>query len=465
MALRPTNSDSEPGTAGAPGTSGVSPTADAGARVPEGEPGPVERRAPFSDNPLVGARGQRTQQRILDAALRVFGEEGYHQCGIDRITKVAGCSRASFYQYFAGKEDVFRHLVGQVGRQLTASIEVLGPLTADQEGWQALRSWVDRYADIYERFEPVFQVFQAAVESDEAVAGSSVRAGERNVAGIRSRLDTTTLPPRQLDPVIALLLECVPRMFVDVASIHQVAPGAYPPDRVRDALADVMHRSLFGLQADVNVHPPGPPPPALEFGPVMREALRHDSADPELNAAGRRTLQALMEAGRDVFVARGYHRTRINDVVAAAGVSHGAFYRYFESKDQFAHLLAVQAIRRVSTALTDLPPDAGLDVSANRAALRKWLRRYNSLQAGEALMIRVWADAALQDQRLRHDSAAALDWGRRRMVRFLAPRDFGDVETEALLMVALLGAFGSRERSNALVDAAAHIVDQGFFGR
>jgi len=31
-------------------------------------PGPVARRAPFSNNPTVGARGQRTQQRILDAA-------------------------------------------------------------------------------------------------------------------------------------------------------------------------------------------------------------------------------------------------------------------------------------------------------------------------------------------------------------------------------------------------------------
>lgn len=460
MALRPTNSDSEPRAA------------DGGTRPVEGDPGPVERRAPFSDNPLVGARGQRTQQRILDAALRVFGEEGYHQCGIDRITKVAGCSRASFYQYFAGKEDVFRHLVGQVGRQLNASIEVLGPLTADAGGWQAIRSWIDRYADIYERFEPVFQVFQAAIESDEAVAGSSLRASERNVAGIRSRLDTAALPPRQLDPVIALLLEILPRMFVDVTAIHQAAPDAYPDDRVRDALADVFHRSLFGLKADVNVHPPGPPPPALEFGPVMREALRRDSAGgtdspdaPDLNAAGRRTLQALMEAGRDVFVARGYHRTRINDVVAAAGVSHGAFYRYFQSKDQFAHLLAIQGIRRVSTALTDLPTDGGIDVNAGRAALRKWLRRYNSLQASEALMIRVWADAALHDHSLRNDSAAALDWGRRRMSAFLAPRDFGDVETDALLMVALLGVFGSRERSPAMVDAAAHIIEQGFFGR
>jgi len=453
MALRPTNSDSEP----------ITP--DSGTRPPEGEPGPVERRAPFSDNPLVGARGQRTQQRILDAALKVFGEDGYHQCGIDRITKVAGCSRASFYQYFAGKEDVFRHLVGQVGRQLNASIEVLGPLTADVGGWQAIRSWIDRYADIYDRFEPVFQVFQAAVESDEAVAGSSVRNNERNVAGIRSRLDTATLPPRQLDPVIALLLECLPRMFVDVSTIHLVSPDAYPDERVRDALADVVHRTLFGLRADVNVHPPGPPPPTLEFGPIMRKALRSDTDEPDLNAAGRRTLQALMEAGRDVFVARGYHRTRINDVVAAAGVSHGAFYRYFESKDQFAHLLAVQAILRVSTALTEIPDEGVLDITAGRTALRKWLRRYNTLQAPEALMIRVWVDAALQDQSLRTDSAAAFDWGRRRMTHFLRTRDFGDVETEALIMVALLSVFGSLDRSPAEVDAAAHIFERGFLGR
>ena len=49
----------------------------------------VVRRAPFSDNPRVGARGQRTQQRIVDAALRVFGEDGYHQCGVARITELA----------------------------------------------------------------------------------------------------------------------------------------------------------------------------------------------------------------------------------------------------------------------------------------------------------------------------------------------------------------------------------------
>ena len=54
-------------------------------------------------------------------------------------------------------------------------------------------------------------------------------------------------------------------------------------------------------------------------------------------------------------------------------------------------------------------------------------------------MIRVWADAELADATFRSDSAAALDWGRRRMARFLRPRGFGDVDSEAVVTVALLG--------------------------
>ncbi len=435
-------------------------------RPPGAEPSSAIRRAPFSDNPEVGARGQRTRQRILDAALRVFGEEGYHQCGIDRITRVAGCSRPTFYQYFAGKEDVFRELAGLVARQSSASIEALGPLTADADGWAALRGWVARYADIHDRYEPVFQAFPAAAESDEVVAGWSARTGERYVASLRSRLATTTLPPRQLDPVITLLLECLPRTLADVRVLRAAAPDAYPDDRVRDALADVVHRTLFGVQAGVNVHAPsGPPPPALEFGPVMREALQKDGGASSLNALGRRTLDALLEAGRDVFVARGYHRTRVDDIVAAAGVSHGAFYRYFQSKDQFAHILAARAIRTVSTALADIPAVAVGDGANGRAALRRWLRRYNVAQAAEAAMIRVWVDAAREDGTLRADSAAALDWGRRRMARFLRPRGFGDDDAEAIVMVALLSAYGARERSAAAIEAAAHVIERGFLGR
>jgi AcrR family transcriptional regulator len=103
--------------------------------TPESEPATTAvRRAPYSANPQVGTRGLRTQQRVLDAALQVMGEAGYERTTIERIGQVAGCSRVSFYQYFSGKEDVFRHLAAQVARQLRASIESLEPLTPDSQG-------------------------------------------------------------------------------------------------------------------------------------------------------------------------------------------------------------------------------------------------------------------------------------------------------------------------------------------
>ena len=71
-------------------------------------------------------------------------------------------------------------------------------------------------------------------------------------------------------------------------------------------------------------------------------------------------------------------------------------------------------------------------------------------------MLRVWVDAALQDPALRAESAPLLDWGRRRMSRVPATAGFGDVDIEAVVMVALLGVFGARQRPAAEVDAAAH---------
>jgi len=427
-------------------------------------PADVVRRAPFADNPHVGARGQRTQQRILDAALKAFGE-GYERCSVDTITKRAGCSRAAFYQYFSSKEDVFRHLTGQVARALSASTEALEAVTPTEAGWLALRAWVSRHSDIYERYEPMFHAFQAASESDAAVATGSARWSVRTVSRIRSRIASTTLRPRELDPVIAQLLECVTRTH-DVARILRSAGARhYGEDRVGDALADVIHRSLFGLQADVNVHRPPPRrPPPLPFDPVVRDAFTKGETPPERTSTGRKTWEALMEAGRKVFVERGYHRTHVGDVVEAAGISRGAFYRYFENKDQLARTLAMRAMQTVSRVLAEIPAPAPNDGAAGRTALRRWLRRYDLTQAHEAGMLRVWVDAALQDATLRASSAPALDWGRRVMASFLERRGFGDVDTEGLVMLALLGSFGTRERTAAEVDAAAHIIEQGLLG-
>ncbi len=418
------------------------------------------RRAPYSDNPTVGTRGLRTQQRILDAALQVFAEHGYERSTIERISQLAGCSRVSFYQYFAGKDDVFRHLAAQVARQLRASSEALEPLTPDDGGWVALRGWVGRYGDIFARYEPVFRAFGAAAESDEALAGGSRRAGERNVAIFQSKLSTTALPPRHLDPVVALILGGATRTLDMAAILRSALPAAYPRERMEVSLTDVIHRALFGVRPEVNAHAPAdPPPPGLRIGATLLESFEQAAElEREAGRPDRRALASLLEVGHDVVVRCGYQGTRVDDVVKAASVSHGAFYRYFENKDDFVRIVSVRALAALSTALGEVP------TSPDRATLRRWLRRYNTVHSARGAMVRVWVEGGLDDP-LRTDRAAVFDWGRRRVARVLRGRDFGDVDADAVALLAFVEAFGSVPRKAVELDAALHVVERGFLGR
>ena len=187
----------------------------------------VVRRAPFSDNPRVGVRGQRTQQRILDAALQAFGEQGYHGCSIDRITKLARCSRVSFYQYFASKEDVFRQLAGQVARQVQRVDRGARPAHRRPRGLGRDCGRGSRATPRSTRATSRSSTRSRATTILAAVAGARARRRSR---GSTPRLATTTLPPRQLDPVIRLLLECL-NHTLDVSGHPPLGRAGRVPER------------------------------------------------------------------------------------------------------------------------------------------------------------------------------------------------------------------------------------------
>lgn len=422
----------------------------------------ISRRAPFSDNPTVGQRGQRTLQRILDSALIVFGTEGYHAASIGSIATHAGCSRVTFYQYFAGKEDVFSHLASQVMREVGSLVESLEPIGADASGWATLRRFLGDYADIYERYGSVFHIFETAVESTEDVQKQRIDASATNVRRVARALIEPTLPPKGIELTVGLLLDASARVYYDADALRAVEPEFYPRDRLETALTDLWHRTFFGLRNAVNVHSSEVgEPPALGFASEMRQvADTHRSA--EMTEVAQNTREALLAAGREVFVERGYHSTRIDDVVEAAGLSHGAFYRYFDNKAHFARTLVLEAIEPLSSTLATIPP-ASPD-EPYRAELAAWIRRYNETQLSETAIIRVWTDATMHEAELAVDAAAALDWGRRQLVTFLAPRGFGDVAAEALVALAYLDAFGARRRSEASLAAAVHTVERGLLG-
>ena len=431
----------------------------------------VQRRAPFGENPSVGARGTRTQQRILHAALKVFGEDGYEACRVERITETAGCSRPSFYQYFSSKEDLFRQLAGEVARSLFAINEGMGDVTPDDAGWDALRAWLAAYADLYERYWPVYVTFSAAEGSDALVASGAARVAVRTNRALASHIDPEAFKASSPDVIIALLLHAVNRANRYRQLLSIISPDRAPErERFLDSLAEVLHRALFGRRGGGRVEHRPVDPTASDSPRVIRRAVESPPGASRLGLAGRQTRAKLLDAGAAVFATKGYHETRVDDIVAAAGTSHGTFYRYFENKDQVFRVVAARSGRRVFRALSTLPELEGAPGSpAFTRRVRKWFVDYVETYRQEGPIFRVWVEALARDRQLSEVTSAALDNIRATLARFLSPRGFGDVDIDAFLLLAILDLTrddhtGLGPDDPASLDAALAIIRRGFLG-
>ena len=56
---------------------------------------------------------------ILDAALKVFAENGFHKSAISKIAKEAGVAEGTVYLYFKNKEDILASLLTNILTNLT----------------------------------------------------------------------------------------------------------------------------------------------------------------------------------------------------------------------------------------------------------------------------------------------------------------------------------------------------------
>ena len=189
------------------------------------------------------AQGRKTMRRLLDAAIVVFKKRGFHAARVDDIVKVAKTSHGTFYLYFANKEDLFRALATDVGSEVLELTGELGPIGPDQAGYDALRSWLARFGEIYRHYGPVIRVWTEA----EFAGGEAGRMGTElltEVTRALARRIASSPTATAVDPVIAAtaFLAMIERFNYYMLS-RQID---FPPDDILDTIATLAHQGLFG---------------------------------------------------------------------------------------------------------------------------------------------------------------------------------------------------------------------------
>jgi AcrR family transcriptional regulator len=83
---------------------------------------------------------QRTRERIVEAAMGLFAERGYHATTIPDIAAAAEVAPRTFFSYFPSKEAVVFH---NLDRDLDALASALRDRLPGETAFDALRRWID----------------------------------------------------------------------------------------------------------------------------------------------------------------------------------------------------------------------------------------------------------------------------------------------------------------------------------
>lgn len=118
-----------------------------------------------------------------------------------------------------------------------------------------------------------------------------------------------------------------------------------------------------------------------------------------LTARGLKTRTALVGAARVIFERDGFTNARITDISEQAGVAHGSFYTYFDSKEEIfrAVITALQEMLITDRTIEDAdrPPATTIGEAALRAN-----RRYLATWQSHTKLMKLWEQVAILDDQV-----------------------------------------------------------------
>ena len=185
------------------------------------------------------SRGQKTRQRILEAAEGLFGERGYERTGVVDICQRAGVAQGTFYLYFTDKKAALVELVRELSHTLRLEIAeavkgISDRAETERVGFRTFLNFLTKHRDLYR------VVRQAEYVDEEVFRWYYRRMAQGYARGLAKAMKAGQI--RSLDP------ECLAYCLMGIGDFLGMRwvlwENQPPPD---DVFEDLMTFILHGL--------------------------------------------------------------------------------------------------------------------------------------------------------------------------------------------------------------------------
>ena len=110
-----------------------------------------------------------------------------------------------------------------------------------------------------------------------------------------------------------------------------------------------------------------------------------------------RTSGLIKERAREVFLAKGYYGTSVEEIAEAAGVSRASFYTYFPSKRDLLYSLGTDTYRALDGTLNEM---RALEATWSHDDVYEIVRIYLRFLEDHGAFMLVWSQATYGDDAL-----------------------------------------------------------------
>jgi AcrR family transcriptional regulator len=195
---------------------------------------------------------QPPQDRILDAAMRVFRRHGFRRSSIEQTAEEAGLTRQALYHHFPSKEALFRGAIERLYEEALAAEEA-----AAKAAEQADRDLADIIvAQIGARLGVLFAALGGSPHLDELLSEHLTQARDlyQTYSALFANQVATTIarvcPARQLELAEGVTIDDLARCVeMAIHGTKSAYPAMQPADAFLKQLAMMLRMLIAGAMA------------------------------------------------------------------------------------------------------------------------------------------------------------------------------------------------------------------------
>lgn len=202
-----------------------------------------------ADGRVIGSRAQATRKRLLDATTKLLRRHGALELKVVDITREAGTSPATFYQYFADVDAILLALARTAGENEQALLALFSSDWSGPDGPAKARAFVDAYMGFWNDHQAILRIRNLkAEEGATAFRRSRTRASLPIIEAMEQMIRRSQNAGRvdeSLEPfaAAAAMVAMLERLL---AYQREIGQRGTTREDLRETLAGIIHQTLAG---------------------------------------------------------------------------------------------------------------------------------------------------------------------------------------------------------------------------